>query len=57
MFKASFDDYEYFNRNEGDKSVAKFGQTRSVRAVCRAFGSVFHRLLFISFPFPQVYLS
>src|ERR1700691_4712870 len=43
--------------NEGGKSSTKYGQTRVVRAVCRAFGSVFHRLLFISFPFPRPQLS
>jgi len=37
-----------YDRNEGGKSGAKFGQTRAIRAVRRALGSVFHRLLVFS---------
>jgi len=37
-----------YNSNEGGKSGAKFGQTRAIRAVRRALGSVFHRLLVFS---------
>jgi hypothetical protein len=40
--------YIHYDSNEGGKSSAKFGQTRMVRAVCLAFGSVSHRLLVIS---------
>src|SRR5947207_2452336 len=38
---------------EGGQKGAKFGQSRAIRAVCRAFGSDFHRLLVFSFLFPQ----
>jgi hypothetical protein len=31
--------------NNGGKSGAKHGQSRAIRAVCRAAGSDFHRLL------------
>jgi hypothetical protein len=34
--------------SKGGKSSAKFGQSRAIRAVYRAAGSVFHRLLVIS---------
>jgi hypothetical protein len=39
--------------NKGGQSSAKFGQNRAIRAVCRAFGSVFHRLLFNSSSIPR----
>ena len=45
-----------YDSYEGGKSGAKFGQTRSVRAVCRAFGSVSHRLLFYQLPVPTALL-
>jgi len=38
----------HYDSYQGGKSGAKFGQTRAIRAVCRAFGSVFHRLLVFS---------
>jgi len=43
-----------YSHNEGGKSDAKLGQIRLVRAVCRTFGSAFHRLLVFSFPFPPI---
>src|SRR5580693_3965613 len=44
----------YFqNRHQGGKNGAKQGQTRAFRAVCRAFGSVSHRLLVFSSKFPR----
>ena len=36
------------NSYKGGKNGTKLGQTRAIRAVCRAFGSVFHRLLVFS---------
>jgi hypothetical protein len=33
------------HHQEGGKSGAKHGQSRAIRAVCRAAGSDFHRLL------------
>jgi hypothetical protein len=45
-----FGAYVHCNHNKEGKSGAKYGQTRLVRVVRQAFGSVFHRLLFISFP-------
>jgi hypothetical protein len=38
---------------EGGKNDAKSSETRVVRTICRALGSVSHRLLFIGFPFPR----
>jgi hypothetical protein len=37
-----------YDCNEGGQINAKVGQTRAIRAVYRAFGSVSHRLLFFS---------
>src|SRR5580704_6102085 len=45
------------NCHEGGQKGAKFGQSRAIRAVYRAFGSDFHRLLVFSSKFPRPLLS
>src|ERR1035438_405010 len=41
------------NCHEGGQKGAKFGQSRAIRAVYRAFGSDFHRLLVFSSKLPR----
>jgi len=55
--RASLPSSSNYDGNKGGKSGAKVGQSRVVRAVCRAFGSVIHRLLVFSSSFPQVVSS
>src|ERR1700757_1997030 len=48
--------FRYYDSNHGGKSGAKFDQTWAIRAVCRAAGSDFHRLLDFSSYFPRTRL-
>src|ERR1700704_3595630 len=43
--------------HKGGQKGAKFTQSRAIRAVCRAFGSVSHRLLVFSSGFPLPLLA
>src|ERR1700676_2700076 len=47
----------YYDSNQGGQNGAKVVQTRAIRAVYRAYGSVFHRLLVFSSSFPRPLLS